>query len=273
MKTVLLLTDFSDNSITAIRYSINFFANQDCKFVLMHAYMSPNAGASMLVSINDILHKEAVSGLKEIKENLLTEFPELENKLVTEAVYGDIALAVKVIMNDYDIHYIVMGTKGISNLEEMLVGSSVSHIIKSVSVPVLAVPNKLKFEIPKKIGLAIDSEEKYKDSVFTETSTVAESFNAKLDLFTIDTGENKLSNGVFEGYKRALNGSNYTLNIVQKDNIAEGIQEYVSEADIDVLAMIAKKYSFLSRIFHRSMTKNMARMTTIPLLVFYEQNA
>ncbi|HEY0175113.1 MAG TPA: universal stress protein, partial [Pedobacter sp.] len=54
------------------------------------------------------------------------------------------------------------------------------------------------------------------------------------------------------------------------ENIEEGILDFADEHAVDLLIAVPKEYNFLERIFHRSLTKNLAYRTHLPLLVFKE---
>ena len=54
MKTILLPTDFSDESKNAIRYAINLYGTQDVRYIALHAYDLQHHNTTMMISKNAI---------------------------------------------------------------------------------------------------------------------------------------------------------------------------------------------------------------------------
>ena len=273
MKNILLLTDFSDNSLHAINYGINLFGNVN--YTLLHAYRSPHAGASMLVSINDVLLKEAKHGLDDFKKILTEENPGIN--LTLEAFYGDAEMGVSSLCETRKIDVVVMGTKGKSNIENIFIGSNVPGVVSSSKVPVIAVPNNCNLKLPKRVGLAIDFTENSDSSIFDPVISIAKKAKSEVMLFNVydedDMGDKPYSpqedlqrsllDGIFEEV-------DYSFHYIENEDIEKGIIDFVDRENIDMLTMISRKYGLFKRIFHRSMTKRLAMNPNIPLLVLHE---
>jgi K+-sensing histidine kinase KdpD len=58
----------------------------------------------------------------------------------------------------------------------------------------------------------------------------------------------------------------------EHENIEGGILDFADENTMDLLITVPKEYGFFERIFHRSLTRDLAYSTHIPLLVFKESN-
>ncbi len=63
---------------------------------------------------------------------------------------------------------------------------------------------------------------------------------------------------------------NYFFNIIEKDDIEEGINKFLRKHPTDLLVMVARKRNFINKIFDPSHTKKMTGLTKIPLLVLHE---
>ena len=127
MKTVLLPTDFSTNSKNAVNWALNFYQSEQVKFILIHSYFSPQSGSSAVVSINEILRKQAVEDLIKYKKELIDTFPNNKNEIVCKEVYGDVLHAIKFISEELDNVAVVIGAKGMSAMEEIFIGSCFSN--------------------------------------------------------------------------------------------------------------------------------------------------
>jgi nucleotide-binding universal stress UspA family protein len=67
----------------------------------------------------------------------------------------------------------------------------------------------------------------------------------------------------FDGLKR-------TFNVVTDSDVIYGINNYLENNPAEILAMTARKHSFLERLFGTVHTKKMSYETKIPLLVLKE---
>ena len=66
MKTILLPTDFSENSWNAIKYALNFFENSICTFYLLHVNTLNYAMAegSLYMDTDDLVEKTFIKPSK-----------------------------------------------------------------------------------------------------------------------------------------------------------------------------------------------------------------
>ena len=156
MKTVLLPTDFSANSKNAVNWALQFYQNEQVKFILIHSYFSPQSGASAVVSINEILRKQAVEDLTNYKKELATAFPDNKNEILFKEVYGDVLYAIKSISEETENTEVVVGAKGMSAMEEIFIGSNTSAIVKEADAPVFVIPENVVYKAVEKVALAID---------------------------------------------------------------------------------------------------------------------
>jgi hypothetical protein len=63
---------------------------------------------------------------------------------------------------------------------------------------------------------------------------------------------------------------NHSFNIIERDDIEEGINKFLKNHPTDLLIMVAKKRNFITKIIEPSHTKKMTYQTKIPLLVLHQ---
>jgi len=100
MKKILLPTDFSDNSLNAIRYAVQLFKGEKCTFILLNAYtpviyyieyipLNPDP-AGLSASIKDNLLKN----LKNIVKKLKAEFNNPNHHFETTVAFNTLILEI-----------------------------------------------------------------------------------------------------------------------------------------------------------------------------------
>ena len=87
---VLLPTDFSQNSITAIKYTFSALSSLKCDYILLNTYQSPQTGASMLVSMNEMLEKGSRDALAYLEDKFTKEHAGDIGSLTTVCDYGSV---------------------------------------------------------------------------------------------------------------------------------------------------------------------------------------
>ena len=154
MKNILLPTDFSQNSWNAIKYAVNFFKEETCSFYILHVNPLDNAVVSdfpyLSVSapevIEDVCTKPAMSKLRKILSLISTDItPNKKHRFYSLLDYDFFIESIRKHVEEKRIDIIVMGTKGASGLQEIIVGSNTGDVITKVKCSTLVVPEKARF--------------------------------------------------------------------------------------------------------------------------------
>ena len=132
MKKIILATDFSRNAKNAIEYGIQLFGIQGVNYIIVNSFVEPKATTNVVVSMNDLLRKESIKGLKVLEHSLTEQFPSVS--LDSRSLYGSIASVIEQITLDEKVYCVVAGTKGLSALERFVMGSSAFHSIERVAL-------------------------------------------------------------------------------------------------------------------------------------------
>src|ERR1051326_2237606 len=129
MKTILVPTDFSKNSLNAIDYAVALAKKENAKIILLNSYyFLPSSSdipypADIIQSLRtDSINKlnflcEEISKRKKIKCKMVSKFDLTVPAIIETATEKKAGL-------------IVMGTKGASGLKEVLMGSNTASVIE-----------------------------------------------------------------------------------------------------------------------------------------------
>ena len=160
-----------------------------------------------------------------------------------------------------------MGTKGASGLTKILIGSNAVAFIGNSKTPVIAVPEHARINNIKHIVYASDML-----AVNKEVKTLiqfAQLFNSSLHLLHIvapnskkKIDKEKIKNKLISNYKYP----HISVHISMNDDIEEAIDEYIADVKADILAMFTHKPTFFEKLFGKSVTREMAFHSWIPLL-------
>ncbi len=276
MKKILATTDFSANSWKAITYAYELSAKFGAELVILNAYTLPYSNQTVLLSMNEILRESAEEGLKEVLQRVHKELPAKNVTVTTKAVHGDLLVSVDLICESEQIDLVVMGTKGATGLKAALLGSNTANVIRNVEKPVIAVPESYQQGTISKVTLCADFADGMEKRInFSGLYAILRAFGADLHmLHVVDPYENNREKG--DGEQPDLQpyfpGVNIHATYNYNEDVEDGIKEFVSDNQTDLLVMIRRNYNFIESLFHRSMTRSLAMHAEIPLLVLKEGN-
>ncbi|WP_298423362.1 universal stress protein [uncultured Kordia sp.] len=275
MKKILLPTDFSDNSLNAIRYAVQLFKDQECEFILLNTftpvvyrveYMEVGVAQYGLL---DAMRDTSKKGLREVQQKIEAEFNNPKHTFTRRAAFNILSSEIEELYEKKVMDIIVMGTQGASGIDQILFGSNTVHVIKSAKCPLLAIPNDYTFVTPNKILFPSDYEIDFQEKQLQTIKDIVELYNSELQFFHVsytyqlthkqDENRQKLAN-----YFKDITSD---FNTVYDKNIVDAIMECQSEKDINLLAMINNKQSFFENLFFGSNINKIGFRVDVPFLV------
>lgn len=273
MKTMLILTDFSENAFRATEYAAQLVNPlQISRIVLYHAYQSSVIGTDLPVAntANDqqvYLESMESLGLQQDRLSALTKQVRID--LMAE----DVSLPTHIagLCKSEEIDIIVMGVSGRSGLEKLLLGSTTSMMIRESTVPVLIVPNSTV--IGKPINSMIFTTD-LKDHASIPAHQLYEFLDAfpgvKVQVVNVDktAGESYVveTKEAIASLHKIFDQYNAAFDYINEDNTVEGILSYANRHHASIIIVVPKKLGFLASFFHNSISKKLAYDSNIPLL-------
>lgn len=273
MQTILVPVDFSQASANAARYAGQLAQALQAKLFLFHAYMLPTPVSEVpyvMVTADD-MQKENEALLKETADRLQQDFAVETEWLVRIGIASD---EIKILAAEKNAQFIVMGMKGAGGLEKMI-GSTTVNVIRKVKTPVFVVPHDAGFEPIQKIILACDFNPVNDQDLLNPVLTIAKKFNSKLQLLHVKLNHGGSHEPDLQGRKQLeamLKGRPAAFVVVEDQSVQAGIQGYIQANGGDLLVMMARKHSFLERLFSRHHSTAMAYETRIPMLVLEDKD-
>lgn len=263
-KTIYLLTDFSDHAKNAADYAISAFG-KDVSYVLINSYLVRTSAAT-LIDIEEIAHQESLEQLKDEESRLFIKYSDL--KLQSVSKNGTPVDTINDLNEIDPVDLIVVGSKGISRLDEILIGSVTTAIMRGVHKPVLAIPLKARFDKMDKLVMASDLHNANKPNVIKAISQFKSHFDAHTAAATVKMDEKDFTEEEQKLMKELEKVEPLDEIVVIKDtNISKGLMDYCDKVDADLLVVVAKHTSFFKRFFHKSITKELVNHEILPILV------
>jgi nucleotide-binding universal stress UspA family protein len=282
MKNVLLPTDFSENSWNAIKYALLFFSTIECNFYVLHVNQLSHLETddiSLSIDqkyIDNVFTKPAKKQLRNILKRISKLSPNHKNhKFYTLTDYNFFIESIRETVNKKRIDYIVMGTKGASGLDKIILGTNTADVITKVKCNTFAIPENAEFILPKEIAFPTDFSLSHDLQVLKPITEILEQFEASLRILNISkkkvalNSEQKKNKELLEDY---FNDQDYSFHYLKSKKIEDAIQCFVESRDIDIICMVAKNLNYFQQILFHSRVEKMSYHTDRPFLVLHEIN-
>ncbi|WP_066218339.1 universal stress protein [Formosa haliotis] len=277
MRNILLPTDFSENAWNAIEYALKMFKDESCKFYVLHSYCQPTSGPYTGITsgmARESIYKAQVEnskdGLKEVFDQIHSNFENPNHEFVKLSVYDLFPSAVKKIVEDQKIDVIIMGTEGADGLKEITVGSNTAGLIGLVKCPIVAIPKNVTYKAINEIAFSTDynlSFSKKGLAPLLEIAKVSDSFISVLhimdrvkELTKSQKAKHEKLNTILKDYKSDY----FTLTDI---GVSSGVRAFVQSRKVDMLCVVTKEKDFLKRILNQSYSKSISNHSSVPLLI------
>lgn len=273
MKKILVPTDFSKLSVNALNYAAQLAKRTDAELMLLNVYSVPLFTEDpTLVSTEQYLEDGVLAGLEKLKQSLEEHDPELN--ISYAAKVGMPVTEISNYAKDEHVDLIVLGSQGIGYIQERILGSTTSSLIRNVEMPVMVIGKEVRFKEPKKIVLAVDFAETDDQVVLAPLKKLAAKFQSHICILNIFTEANVIPSfgEIAEGFRleKALKHTHHTFFEVEHPDVVLGINEFVKKNDINLVTIISRKHSLIGRLFREPLTKVMTFHSHVPLLVLHE---
>lgn len=282
MKTILLPTDFSDNSWKAIEYALQLFKKEDCKFYILHALEEqasvPSAGVKskrITKMIQDSRTKVSQDDLNKVLEKVQKHSKNSKHTFEAKLVIGSLLNSVQTFVDKTNIEIVVIGNKGASALKKVTFGSNAAQLVLKLTCPIIAVPESANANQITEIGFATDYAIEYYGDGLNLLKEIALTNNAKLAVVNIvnkssgTVSELDIKREVLKNTLKPLHLDYYTLTDVP---VEIGIHVFSESRKLGMLALITKKRSFFEKLTTKSHSKAISHNLDVPLIVFDQRS-
>lgn len=272
MKTMLILTDFSENAFRAAEYAAEIASALGIQRILLyHAYQTGIGGTDLPIGNSQgtqEMYLDSISQLAMVQDRLKSLIKDIRVDLRTENY--SLPTYIDELCKHEEIDIVVMGVSGRSGLEKLLLGNTTSMMIEQSKVPVLIVPQDTH------IGRGLKSLV-FATDLRDHTVIPVHQLYEVLDAFQVPVQVVNVQKGAPEKYSEEARNTMASLhNIFEKyeatfdyindDNTVDGILSYSNQHHASMIVVIPRKTGFLSSLFKSSISKKLAYNSNIPLL-------
>ncbi|GJM28837.1 MAG: universal stress protein UspA [Cyclobacteriaceae bacterium] len=280
MKTILVPTDFSAHAKFALNLAKQIAFKTKASIQLLHIVEQPS---HYLTAVSGGVHDQ-IDNMYVLKliEKVKAQLQVIANEQTQQGVntgfkikIGNPFKHISALIKSEDYDLIVMGTKGISGLQEVMVGSNTEKVIRHADCPVITLKREVDIESIKNIVFAVDyfSQDQH---LANNLKFIQALFGAKVHLVTINTPgnfliERHLLNSLQE-FVEQHQISNCTINIYSDIAEEEGIVHFAEDQMADAIVMGTHRRTGISHLLAGSLSEDMVNHSTLPVITFPLKN-
>ena len=274
MNSILVPVDFSKQAKYAAKIAAEIARLTDAKIFLLHMLELPT-GVVDPVSYNTssntpsalLYLNRAQEKFKEFKKMPCFNGLEIEDDVEFHKAFDGIIEKSK----EKNIDLIVMGSRGTSGLEEMLVGSNTEKVVRNSEIPVMVVKEKVKDFKVENLVFASNFKQKNR-SAFQKILNFTKLFNARIHLLKINTIHNfettKESSEAIRNFIEGYDLGDYSLNIYNDVTVELGILNFAKAIEADIIVLNTHGRRGLAHLFNGSIGEDLGKHAKLPVVTF-----
>ena len=280
MKTILCATDYSDNSVAALKYAYQLARILEGRLLVIHVFDYPTVLGTSVHEPFPNLEKDAFEehtlNLRNFCKTHLGKTPGGKGLEIQGIQHKNVRKAISAQALETGAYMLFVGMKGGSALREVLMGNTTRKLIAEAPCPVWSVPADASFNGVGKMVYATDYE--VEDvAVLRLLVGLAEPLSSTIQLVHIASEEEYAGVQRKEWFlaklKEEFDYQRLAFEEIFSNDIFETLRVYLGDCDADLAVMLEREYkSFLDNVFHTDMVRKMERYGRVPLMAFHEKN-
>lgn len=285
MRQIIVPTDFSEQAQHALDLASEIANKTGAKVILMHVIefskkqttflgsstLSTMGSLSTGTEMDDIYFIELFKKRKSQMAEILSDPSYANIDLVDKIMLGTPYHSIEEEITESKADLIIMGTTGVNNWEESLIGSTAEKVVRYASCPVLTLRKRVKLDGIEKIVFASDFKEP-NPSYFDIVKSIQKLFNAELHLVFVNT-PNHFKNerdiiSHLDNFAKENEIDNHNIHVYSHMNEEEGIVWFTEDFKMDMVMMATYGRSGFSRLFDHSIAEDVVNFSKKPVVTF-----
>jgi len=262
---ILCPVDFSKASINAFKYALKLgdFLGATLVEVTHCHYSTPGRKVGSPVSEVGALQDK----LSELVQSHEGQF---SGKIGSSFFKGDPLDVLSPYLKAMGHDLVVVGTRGLTQVRDMTIGSFTEELIFSLETPILVVPNTFQFSGLNQIVFAIDGQPISSSNTVQMLVGLAGKTEANLHVVHVVQDQNTAGDKL-KGIDKYLDQITYDFRSVPaQGSVTKTLDIFCDEQEADLLSMVHRDRGWMINIFHKSTVKEELFHLKTPLLVLPE---
>ncbi len=278
MKKILVPTDFSKTSITALETAFEIAKKAGGTIFVLHVVEEATPDSySITGEWRDDNWEDRLFTFKLLEkakaqlEKLVMDPRFSDVKLVGELRLGNPFHGMNTIIAEQKVDLVVMGTRGKTNLESMVIGTNTERVVRHSHCPILTVHKKPTSVDFKNIVYAttMSKDEEVFSRIVKSTQRL---YDSTIHLVRINTPgdfqRDKVVKEYMNKFAKSLQLKNFTINIYNDISEEAGILYFADSINADLIAMATHGRTGFAHVLAGSIAEEVVSKASRPVLTF-----
>ncbi len=284
MKRILVPTDFTEQSENALQFAYQIAKKINGEIELLHVLDVPegdqysgmdniNTGGEFSGGerIDDLFFVKLLEKTKERFEDILTSPDYQDIKIIDRMKVGSPYKSIVEETEKGKVNLIVMGTSGVNDWEEAIVGSTADRVVRKAKCPVLTIQNQVNLSDIKNIAYASDFKYNH-DYLVDLVKEFGLTLNAKIHLVKVNTPSNFKNDdenmAILKSFAEENKFLDYELHIYNHEEEEDGIICFAENYGMNMIVMATEGKTGFSRLLEGSIAEDVVNYSKIPVLTY-----
>jgi nucleotide-binding universal stress UspA family protein len=278
MKKILVPTDFSKTSITALEAAFEIAKKAGATIYVLHVVEEATPDSYRITgewrkdNWEDRLFTFKLLEKAKAQLEKVVKDPRFDAvKIIGELRLGNPFHGMNAIIAEQKVDLVVMGTRGQTNLEAMVIGTNTERVVRHSRCPILTVHKKPASTDFKNIvyATAMSKDEEVFSRIVKRTQQL---YNSTIHLVRINTPgdfqRDKVVKDYMNKFAKSLQLKNFTINVYNDLNEEEGILYFADSIDADLIAMATHGRTGFAHVLAGSIAEDVVSKARRPVLTF-----
>ena len=279
MKKILVPTDFSKLSINALEVAVEIAKKSNAEITLLHVVEEASQSSFSIAGewrttenwSDKLFTLKLLEKAKEQLEKLVMEPRFSAVKINGELRLGNAFHGMRTIIVENKVDLVVMGIRGRSDIEAMVIGSNTERVVRHAKCPVLSIHKKPAQVNFKEIvyATAMHKDEEVFSRMIKRTQQL---YNSTIHLVRINTPgdfqRDYVVKNYMEKFAKKLALKNYTINVYNDITEEDGITYFADSIDADLIAMATHGRTGFAHVMAGSIAEDVVGNSKRPVLTF-----
>ena len=274
LKKILIPVNFSAASINAYRYACEIGSLISAELELLHV-VSPEVGTmDVPVMAAQATHKKVETArelIKGFKESYTPK--DISLKVTTDIEVGGASSVIGYVAERDRVDCILIGRESHHLAIENILGTTTTAVIEKAPCPVLIIQENAPYKPIQTAVYATDLYDADPYEIWKSTQWLTP-LSPILHVVHVNEGQDLEASKKLKKLESFFAGQAPTLkiefHILSGHQISESILEYIELHEADLLIMFRPNRSWMNSLMHKSVTKKMAKLCSIPLYITKE---
>jgi nucleotide-binding universal stress UspA family protein len=274
MKTILVPSDFSEYAQCALDTAYQIALKTKAEICLlnvceMNNYADPLGGFGIDPAIEEAYQKQLQESVQAAMDEVVAQEKYSQIMIRPRIAWGKLASTIQSVAEEINADIIIMGTQGVSGLDELLMGSNTERVIRMATCPVLSIP-KTKQEFSLKNVVLATTLNDDQLPIFEELAKFQALYDFNVDVLYMNNPRHFLDERDIKLQEEKLikesglkNHTIYTAGAFNEESV---MLQFANEHQADLIAMGTHQRKGWAHFFFGSLTEDIANHAPIPVL-------